>query len=63
MVPDALYLEYLRYWIHRPVKDNYVLYRFGEMPAEMQSKSRRDGLLPDWGQIITIEYHRGRCAV
>lgn len=30
----------------------------GEMPAEKQSKSRWDSLLPDWGQIITIEYYR-----
>ena len=28
------------------------------MPAEKQSKGRRDSLLPDWGQIITIEYYR-----
>lgn len=28
------------------------------MPAGKQSKSRRDSLLPDWGQIITIEYYR-----
>lgn len=30
----------------------------GEMPAEKQSKGRRDSLLPDWGQIITLEYYR-----
>ena len=30
----------------------------GEMPAEKQSKGRWDSLLPDWGQIITIEYYR-----
>lgn len=30
----------------------------GEMPAEMQSKSRRDSLLPYWGQIIAIQYYR-----
>ena len=28
------------------------------MPAEKQSKGRWDSLLPDWGQIITIEYYR-----
>lgn len=26
--------------------------------CEKQSKGRRDSLLPDWGQIITIEYYR-----
>ena len=30
----------------------------GEMPAEKQSKGRRDSLLPNWGQIIAIEYYR-----
>ena len=24
----------------------------------MQSKSRRDSILPDWGQIIAIEHYR-----
>ena len=30
----------------------------GEMPAEKQSKGRRDSLLPNWGRIIAIEYYR-----
>lgn len=42
----------------------HTLFRvLGEMPVEMQSISRRDSLLPYWGQIITIEHHRGRCAI
>lgn len=36
----------------------YYIINIGEMPAGKQSKSRRDSLLPDWGQIITIEYYR-----
>ena len=26
MVPDALWKEYLRWWIHRPSKSNYAFY-------------------------------------
>lgn len=36
----------------------YFMIIIGEKPAEKQSKGRRDSLLPDWGQIITIEYYR-----
>ena len=32
--------------------------KYGEKPAEMRSKSRRDSLFTYWGQIITIEYYR-----
>ena len=35
-----------------------VIIVYGEMPAEMQSKGRWDGLLPYWGQIIAIQYYR-----
>ncbi len=36
----------------------YFILIIGEMPAEKQSKGRRDSLLPNWGQIIAIEYYR-----
>lgn len=36
----------------------YFIISIGEMPAEKQSKGRWDSLLPDWGQIIAIEYYR-----
>ena len=36
----------------------YLILRIGEMPAEKQSKGRRDSLPPHWGQIIAIEYYR-----